>query len=373
VLLSIVHDSEEAPALLSPDLVDVPPPLPIEAASGGSKRQKQRATEVERQRALTTSTEDFSRLDAPSARLGAVAGPPSQVFFRPLAASIKAVNTPVFSLSAFQRSAAAVAARPALLPGDAELLAAAAPLELPPTDDGVRPAGGGAGSMMPRPPREEPVRPSKALGVKTAANLKRGHTQWGEDDPLRSARPSEQGRREARKELLYRSYHPQLVSLTAQQRMALEESAGAGEREPLLQPGETLLLRIAVYDGRLRERAYLLHGGTTLLELGRAVGGGCGASERLRAQFAEAARRGLGLPLPSGSSMFYIEGRFYIDGAEDLSEPVRTWAAARAESRGSGGGPSCGSASFSSPAAGREAPEGMGATRVGELELRLGG
>ena len=176
VLLSIVHDGEEAPALLSPDLVDVPPPLPIEAASSGSKRQKQRATEVERQRALladvqgsagafTTSTEDFSRLDAPSARLGAVAGPPSQVFFRPLPASIKAVNTPVFSLSAFQRSAAAVAARPALLPGDAELLAAAAPLELPPTDDGVRPAGGGAGSLMPRPPREEPVRPSKALGV----------------------------------------------------------------------------------------------------------------------------------------------------------------------------------------------------------------
>ena len=176
VLLSVVHDGEEAPALLSPDLVDVPPPLPIEAASGGSKRQKQRATEVERQRALladvqgsagafTTSTEEFSRLDAPSARLGAVAGPPSQVFFRPLTASIKAVTTPVCSLSAFQRSAAAVAARPALLPGDAALLAAAAPLELPPTDDGVRPAGGGAGSMMPRPPREEPVRPSKALGA----------------------------------------------------------------------------------------------------------------------------------------------------------------------------------------------------------------
>ena len=79
--------------------------------------------------------------------------------------------------------------------------------------------------------------------MKTAADLKRGHTQWGEDDPLRSARPSEQGRREARaasrardrpaaadafsgaslqarKELLYRSYHPQLVSLTAQQRCA---------------------------------------------------------------------------------------------------------------------------------------------------------
>ena len=29
--------------------------------------------------------------------------------------------------------------------------------------------------------------------------------------------------------------------------------------------------------------------------------------------------------------MFYIEGRFYIDGAEDLSEPARTRAAARAQ------------------------------------------
>jgi len=250
----------------------------------------------------------------------------SRDLFRPLELVGHSVKTPIFSVAEFAAAAARFAAPPELEPGDAELLAAAGPLDLsdtvhlmPPIGVADRPitaivtttAGGttalsaacaAASSSALMPP------PASAFG---APSVGEAPEELGEAHPLRSARPSEQPQGEKkRKANIPRNYTPDesLANMMPEERDELAERAarGGAAAQGLLQPGRSVLLRVAIYDGRRRESVWTVHGDQTLLELRQKLV--CSGTQRLQAQAQEA-----GLPQLNGSSMVWMEGVFYID------------------------------------------------------------
>jgi len=130
----------------------------------------------------------------------------------------------------------------------------------------------------------------------------------------------------------------------------MDADADASSSDGTLADG-AVLVRVAVYEGRMKQCELVLHSDQTLLALREAIG--C-IGERRCAHRAEK----LGTPAEgrvSDAALMYIEDTFYVSGALDISAPVTAWLAAR---RG-----------------GAEAPapaESMASARLDQLHVRLG-
>lgn len=326
---------------------------------------------------------------APSAAVHAGLHSATQHFFRPLQLVGYTMKTPLFSVSEFAAAAAGLISTPELHPGDAELLSSAGSLALPgspaPAEAATIEAASAATLSATATTGGAPVAPGLCAAAPSGATAlslvaqsdDAAHvtlarptatvpcTSCTADDthPLRVARPSEQPTK-PRKATFPRNYTPDhsLDQLSPEARHELYRAASTGGSDatgPLL-PCESVLLRVALYEGRLRESVWTVHGEQTLLDLRRKLG--CATSEKLRAKADEARERGwTWLTPPSDSAMIWIEGTFYVDGPRDISQPTREWIAGQRERLSCNGDPVV-----------ADAPVEMGSVRFSQLHIRLG-
>jgi len=99
---------------------------------------------------------------------------------------------------------------------------------------------------------------------------------------------------------------------------------------PLLLPAHTVLLRVALFDKKVKRQEWIVHGKQTLLELRNVLD--CLTSTELKFQGDLLTKHdATELQLPSKSALFYIEGGFYTSGPVDLSAGPREWLQARGE------------------------------------------
>eukprot|EP00967_Tisochrysis_lutea_P106319 scaffold162924_cov28-Tisochrysis_lutea.AAC.1 len=307
----------------------------------------------------------------PSRREGAAGGTAaagsarssSKLFFRPLQLVGYSLTTPLFSVEQFEKSASDFTRPPLLQEGDAELLAAASTELCLPTAGVSR-----RERMLPESARLEctteassastavveassAAEPSAAVAIREgrssptvdafttgrvvpscSSTTKLGVTSIQEDPgahPLRSARPTTWFDI-PRRATFPRNYTPDhnLADLSPEARSELLSKARSQDRESatFLCPGQTVLLLVAVYEGRLRHSVWMVHGDQTLLDIRAKLK--CSSTQNLQARVRKAAQQQLpGVTSPSSSSMFWIEGTFYVDGQHDLSCPVREWCA----------------------------------------------
>jgi len=138
------------------------------------------------------------------------------------------------------------------------------------------------------------------------------------DHPLASFRTaSSAGPPAKRYELIYRNYAP-----------TGPPAEIGGTPVPL--PAHAVLLRVALFDKKMKRQEWIVHGKQTLLELRNVLD--CLTSTELKFQGDMITKfSATELQLPSTSALFYIEGGFYTSGPADLSVGPRDWLEARGE------------------------------------------